>query len=106
VKMTLSLPSTSKDTACLLISGELDQTVLVHDYWSTLTDKDKQELVVAGNIKIDLAQVARADTAGLAWLINVVKDAKVNKVNVSFANVPDKLLNLAQLSGANTILTR
>lgn len=104
MKLTLRLPSGSQSDACLLISGELDRTVLVHDYWVSLTTQDKKELVKVGKFSVDLNDVERADTAGLAWLINIVKDAQANKVEVVFVNVPSKLLNLAELSSADTIL--
>jgi phospholipid transport system transporter-binding protein len=106
VKLSLTLPASNNSGACLLISGELDQTTLVHDYWFELSDSDKQALVSGGSMKVDLGNVDRTDTAGLAWLINLVKDAKANKVKVSFESVPDKLLNLADLSSAKNILTQ
>ncbi|MFT4653595.1 MAG: phospholipid transport system transporter-binding protein [Kangiellaceae bacterium] len=106
MKLSLTLPSSSNSSVCLLISGELDQATLTHDYWLGLNESDKQALINAGHLKVDLANVERTDTAGLAWLINLVKDAKTNKVKVSFESVPDKLLNLADLSSAKNILTQ
>lgn len=87
------------------VIGELDQIVLQHDYWLKVADNDRQAIINNGHMKVDLAGVQRADTAGLAWLINLVKDAKINKVQVSFESVPAKLLNLADLSGAKGILS-
>lgn len=104
MKLSLELPTGKNVAVVLTISGELDQTTLTKDYWPTLSQKDKQSIVDNGAIEIDLANVERSDTAGLAWLINIVKDAKANKVLVSFRSVPDKLLNLAELSGAKKIL--
>jgi phospholipid transport system transporter-binding protein len=75
VKLSLTLPAGENALACLAISGELDQTTLMHDYWLSLSDNEKQALTSAGNLKVDLASVERSDTAGLAWLINLVKDA-------------------------------
>jgi phospholipid transport system transporter-binding protein len=93
VKLSLSIDNSSP--AHLLISGELDQTTLVYDYWPKLPASDKEKLIEGGLINVDLANVERTDTAGLAWLVNLVKHAQANKVKVSFQSVPDKLLNLA-----------
>lgn len=103
MKSELTFPSAG--SALLSISGELDQTTLVHDFWQNLSASDNQAIVKAGCIKIDLANVDRTDTAGLAWLINLIKHSHEKKVKVSFDGVPDKLLNLAELSGAKQFLT-
>lgn len=104
MKLSLDLSSDDKPTLALKINGELDQTTLKHDYWSTLNEKDQKYIIDKGVLTVDLANVNRSDTAGLAWLINIVKDANANKVEVSFKSVPDKLLNLAELSSAKQIL--
>jgi phospholipid transport system transporter-binding protein len=106
VNLRLSPPSASQPHACLSIIGELDQTTLVQDYWDMLPDSDKKNIIASGQLKVDLSEVERSDTAGLAWLINLVKHAKAKKVKVSFKSVPDKLLNLANLSGAKNILSQ
>lgn len=104
MKLSLEMPAGNDNAVGLVISGELDQNTLTKDYWTALSQQEKQSIVNNGAIEIDLTNVERSDTAGLAWLINIVKDAKANKVTVSFKSVPDKLLNLAELSGAKEIL--
>lgn len=104
MKLSLEMPAGNDNAVGLVISGELDQNTLTKDYWTVLSQQEKQSIVNNGAIEIDLTNVERSDTAGLAWLINIVKDAKANKVTVSFKSVPDKLLNLAELSGAKEIL--
>jgi phospholipid transport system transporter-binding protein len=101
--------ATDKDnaptSACLSIIGELDQTTLTKDYWPELSASDRQAICAIGRLNVNLAKVERTDTAGLAWLINIIKHAKQNKVKVGFEEIPDKLLNLADLSSAKTLLT-
>lgn len=104
MKLSLHKPTDKKSAVSLTIVGELDQVTLKHDYWSTLSQKDEHSIVDNGALIVDLTEVDRSDTAGLAWLINIVKHAKAKKVEVSFKSVPDKLLNLAELSGAKQIL--
>ena len=105
MNLSLDFPTDSKSAVCLTINGDLDQITLKHDYWLTLSQTEQKSIVDNGVLEVDLTNVERGDTAGLAWLINIVKHAKANKVEVSFKSVPDKLLNLAELSGAKQILT-
>jgi len=104
VEIRVNFPSDDKTAVGVIVEGELDQTTLQHDYWSSLSKKDQQAIVNNGALEFNLAKVERGDTAGLAWLINIVKDARADKVEVSFKSVPDKLLNLAELSSAKQIL--
>lgn len=102
---SLDFPKESTGAVRLLIAGELDQITLKHDYWSLLNQKERQSITDNGKLEVDLSDVGRSDTAGLAWLINLVKDAIESKVDVSFKSVPVKLLNLAELSNAKQILS-
>lgn len=56
------------------------------------------------DITVDLAAVDNIDSAGLALLLNYLRDAKHADVKVSFINIPDRLLSLAALSNADTLL--
>jgi phospholipid transport system transporter-binding protein len=51
-----------------------------------------------------LNDVDRADSAGLAWLINLKRDLKHNNVDVSIHDSPTKLIALAKLSNADSFL--
>ena len=42
--------------------------------------------------------------AGLAWLINAVRDAKQNGVSMSLYKMPEKLRKLAKISDADSFL--
>jgi len=52
---------------------------------------------------IDLKEVTRTDSAGLALLIEFRKRSQ--NADLIFQNVPDQLLNLAAVSGVQKILT-
>lgn len=88
----------------LAVSGDLDQLTLTNDYWVSIDAKAKKQLVEAANLIVCLDNVQRADSAGLAWLINLKRDLKHNKVNVSIHNSPKKLIELAKLSNADSFL--
>jgi phospholipid transport system transporter-binding protein len=53
----------------------------------------------AKKIIIDLSKVNNVDSAGLALLIEWIKHSKINRINLSFINIPEQLVTLAKLSG-------
>ncbi|MEI6542066.1 MAG: STAS domain-containing protein [Methylococcales bacterium] len=53
----------------------------------------------AKQINIDLGRVVCTDSAGLALMIEWIKYARQHRVQITFKNIPEQLLNLAKLSG-------
>lgn len=53
----------------------------------------------AKEVNIDLSKVINTDSAGLALMIEWIKFCRHNRVQLSFKNIPEQLLNLAKLSG-------
>lgn len=96
--------SVEQSNASLQLSGNLDRESLKSDWWQVLSAAQKASLNKVEQLSVDLENASRADTAGLAWLINIARDANAHNIKVIFANVPTKLLNLADLSGAKPIL--
>lgn len=88
----------------LEVVGDLDQLTLTKDYWSTISDKDKLILAESKKLIVCLESVERADSAGLAWLINLKRDLKQNGINVHIQHPPTKLVALAKLSNADSFL--
>lgn len=56
------------------------------------------------SLNIDLAKVEHIDTAGLAWILNLLRDAKHQQVSFTLSNVPPTLLNLAKISDVEPFL--
>ena len=56
-------------------------------------------LSVAKPITIDLCRVACTDSAGLALMIEWIKYTRHHRIQITFKNIPEQLLNLAKLSG-------
>ena len=54
---------------------------------------------------IDLQQVTNADSAGLALVIEWIKQAEQQQTPLSFQNIPPQLFALAKLSGFEHRLT-
>ena len=54
-------------------------------------------------ITLNLSEVTRSDSSGLPVLSGIIREAKKNNIVLKITNVPEKLFNLAQLSGLNSI---
>jgi phospholipid transport system transporter-binding protein len=60
-------------------------------------------LASAKQITMDLGGLGNADSAGLALMLEWIKQARQKKVQLQFKNIPEQLLNLAKLSGLNKL---
>ncbi|MEG0100658.1 MAG: lipid asymmetry maintenance protein MlaB [Citrobacter sp.] len=74
----------------LSLVGELDQDVL-NPLWDARVEAMK------GISCIDLSQVSRVDTGGLALLVHLVDQGKRQGNHVSLTGVNDKVYTLAKL---------
>ena len=82
------------------LSGELTmQTV-------PAVARDSQSLIsnMRGEIKINLANVVRADSAGLALLIDWLRQAQRYEFKLEFEHLPEQLMQIARLSELQELL--
>lgn len=56
------------------------------------------------DLYVDLDGITRADSAGIALLIEWQRQALLQKRSISFHNIPSQLLSIARLSGVETVL--
>lgn len=59
---------------------------------------------LSGEVSIDLSAVSRADSAGLALLIDWLRMAKRYRYNLAFRNLPEQLMQIAAVSELQDIL--
>ncbi|MGQ8365270.1 STAS domain-containing protein [Glaciecola sp. 1036] len=85
------------------ILENLTQQTLNVNFFEMAQGRDLKKQGVQ-HLDISLAKVDRADTAGLAWLLNLKRDAKANGIDVLLHDMPSKLVDLARLSGVETLL--
>lgn len=87
---------------CFLLTGELNRNT-VNSCWpksiSDLIESNKRQTPV-----IDLAGIIHADTAGLAWLLNLLRDANEQNITFRLKNVPEMIINLAKISDVDGFL--
>lgn len=57
-----------------------------------------------GEILVDLSKVTRSDSAGVAMLVEWVRDARQHGKSIQFYNIPGQMLAIAKVSGLDVIL--
>ncbi|KPJ93823.1 MAG: hypothetical protein AMJ53_06475 [Gammaproteobacteria bacterium SG8_11] len=56
------------------------------------------------DLNIDLKAVSRSDSAGVALLIEWMRQAKKNHKTIRFDNIPEQMRELAEVSGVDKLL--
>ncbi|MEA5206543.1 lipid asymmetry maintenance protein MlaB [Enterobacter mori] len=82
--------SWSREGETLKLSGELDQDLL-NPLW------DKRHEAMQGVTLIDLSDVSRVDTAGVALLTHLIAVGKTQGESVRLHGASDNVMTLAQL---------
>ncbi len=83
-----------------LLEGELDFTTVP----SVLRHAGADMRGLAG-IRVDLKGVTRADSAGLALLVEWLRESERAGTPISFINIPVQLLSIARVCGLEKILS-
>lgn len=87
------------ETNLIKMSGEL--TFLTVN--AALAETEELFTSIA-ELDIDLANVSRSDSAGLALLVHWVRTAKENNKKIVFHNIPSQMLSIADASGLDKLL--
>ncbi len=70
--------------------------------------RESEPLLVSRNggdvITIDLQGVGRSDSAGIALLVEWLRNAKSQNSDITFLNIPSQMLALTRLSGLEAVL--
>ncbi len=83
----------------LSIAGEM-----VMDTVPPMLKQAKQLLKDADKLEIDLQQVTRSDSSGLALLIDLMRHANGRVKEIRFRNMPKQMLAIATASGLEDFL--
>ena len=87
----------------LLLSGELSMATVPELLEQLSTQGALRN--AEGEILIDLQGVERADSAGLALLIEWQRLAGQQQKSIRFCNIPAQMLAIARLSGVDELLS-
>lgn len=68
--------------------------------------RETQHLFASGqSLHFDLAEVGRADSAGIALLIEWLRLARRNGARVSYEHIPPQILAIARVTGLEALLS-
>ncbi|MDX2370280.1 MAG: STAS domain-containing protein [Colwellia sp.] len=95
----MAIISLNITTTPVELSGELTRHSIMQ-----ITKKSIKALFSSSSTTLDLAQITRIDTAGLAWLFYLLEQASIDNCELSFVNIPTKLEKLISLSGVEGFL--
>ena len=84
-----------------VLSGEID-----FDTVPSLLAHPGANMVRGRNVQVDLAEVTRVDSAGLAMMVEWLREAQDKGLGISFNNVPEQLQSMAHICGLEDILFR
>jgi phospholipid transport system transporter-binding protein len=101
----MSSYSTSVDAENkVTFDGDLTMYSIHKDWWLSEGKHTLSALNKQSPITFNLERLTRIDSAGLAWLINIVRDSQAKGFKVFFTHIPDDLANLAKISDASALL--
>jgi phospholipid transport system transporter-binding protein len=84
---------------CLRVSGDLTLDA-VQDY----IEQSKSAFKELATIKVDLSEVKKSDSAGLALLLRWMREARASDKQIIFMQMPAQMLAMAEASGLDAIL--
>ena len=90
---------TSTALHMLATDGLIDYEAPVAEYWPEFGCNGKEQITV------DLKGVTRADSAGLALLVEWLRESENAGNSIEFVNVPTQLLSIARVCGLEEILS-
>ena len=83
-----------------MLSGELD-----FDTVPSLLARRDAEFTSDADISVDLSKVTRVDSAGLALMVEWLREAERVGLAITFENVPEQLQSIARVCGLCDILS-
>ena len=87
----------------MLKEGGHEAVGLDNDYFAGCDFGAPPEVIPT--LGVDLRDVTRADSAGLALLVEWLRESEHTGNEIVFTNVPDQLLSIARVCGLDEILS-
>jgi phospholipid transport system transporter-binding protein len=88
------------------LQGDLNRNTVTSAWKDSLVDLNaKQDASSNALPVVDMAEIQDVDTAGLAWLVNLLKQCKQQNIQLQLKNVPVTLINLAKISDVDQFLS-
>jgi phospholipid transport system transporter-binding protein len=90
------------------LQGDLNRnTIAKSDALATLEQSIKSNQNNSSDhvLTLDMLGVSNSDTAGLAWLMNFLKDNRKQCAHLKLKNIPESLIKLAKISDVDSFLS-
>jgi phospholipid transport system transporter-binding protein len=88
-----------------ILQGDLNRnTIAKSDALATLAQSIQNNSSVHAPT-LDMLGVSNSDTAGLAWLMNFLKDSQQQNLHFELKNIPESLIKLAKISDVDSFLS-
>ncbi len=87
------------DDRCLYVSG-----VVSFDTVPRLSEAAERLFQGLDQISVDLSKVTRADSAGLALMVEWMRQARELELPITYLNIPAQMLAIARVSGLDRVL--
>ena len=88
-----------------ILQGELSRNTIAKSIALTTLKKHDQNMASGDVSFLDMSGVSHSDTAGLAWLMNFLKDNQQQNVHFKLKNIPESLIKLAKISDVDGFLS-
>ncbi len=69
-----------------------------------LLRRGREVMDALDEVRVDLQHVERADSAGVALLVEWMREARSRGVDIVFLNIPAQMLSIARVSGLDQVL--
>lgn len=89
----------ARDTGEFAVRGELNFETVV-PLWQQAAQRFQDQPF----LRIDLGQVSRSDSSGVALLIEWLRQARERQQDVQFVNVPPQMLSIIQVADLDKLL--
>ena len=87
------------------LKGELNRNTIAKSMALTTLDQSNQNNSSVDSYILDMSGVRNSDTAGLAWLMNFLKDNQQQEIYFILKNIPESLIKLAKISDVEGFLS-
>lgn len=87
------------------LQGALNRATIAKSDALDSLEKCKQSSVKGKGATLDMSGVNHSDTAGLAWLINFLKNNQLQNIQFELKNIPESLIKLAKISDVEGFLS-
>ncbi|GAC20603.1 STAS domain-containing protein [Paraglaciecola arctica] len=87
------------------LQGELNRNTIAKSDALAILKQNNQKNASDDVFTLDMSGVSHSDTAGLAWLMNFLKDNQQQNVQFKLKNIPKSLIKLAKISDVDSFLS-